>query len=529
MRPRSLLRIWPTLLCIALPLIDLAWNLTHLNIGLPDFYGLALPARAFALHGAWPQTPYFPALYPLLLVPFGLAGSVLVGGYILSAGGLILALLAVRRLTALLVGTGVSLSAVGTPVRASAIPPLGSPADSLTAVPTPDALTGVPTGLSALVILLAWIMPVWRVVAGSPSVDALYTGLGLWFLAAAVEVWLSGVGAARARPGPATAGPYRATATARGTARSTVIILWLAALILPLLRYHAIILVFPVLLGLLLCRPRARWTARAALLAGISGVVVNYVGYLLAYGELLPQVAQLQIRCGIEFEQHIHYPTPQALWDDYAAFAQHGRSTPLLEDYSVEQVAKHILKNWLMFLRQPAVLLALVLVILGARSIKLADPRLRATSQLPLILVSWLLFYILSLSLAYYTARAALLPCLVGLAVLSFLMTTPAMPIRYGLVAVLLLGYLAGSRFAVQDFQQRMHWTETSRSLWKWSINNEFGAQIPEQYLTPITQGLVWTEPWCMPWQPARRSGSWLSDPAIPPRLVEGWDLYTEQ
>jgi chromosome partitioning protein len=54
---------------------------------------------------------------------------------------------AYRALAQELVGTGVSLSAVGTPVRASAsVDRADAIADSLTAVPTADAINGVPTG-----------------------------------------------------------------------------------------------------------------------------------------------------------------------------------------------------------------------------------------------------------------------------------------------------------------------------------------------------------------------------------------------
>jgi hypothetical protein len=114
---------------IGLPLADLAWNLSHLNIGLADFYGLAAFAHGLVAHGMWPATPYFPPGYPLLLVPFGLVGSVLVGGYVLSAIGLCLALWALYRL---------------------------------------GREWGLARGTALLICMFAWLDPVYRPPAGSP-------------------------------------------------------------------------------------------------------------------------------------------------------------------------------------------------------------------------------------------------------------------------------------------------------------------------------------------------------------------------
>ncbi|MDQ3023667.1 MAG: hypothetical protein M3R04_04660, partial [bacterium] len=141
---------WTRVLLVVLPFVDLAWNHTHLNIGLADFYGLTLPAYGLVQNSAWPATPYFPAGYPLLLIPFGLLGSTLVGGYLLSAIGGTLALAAVRRLA---------------------------------------FEFGLSEGVATLCAVLAWIAPSFRIVAGSPSVDALFTGIALWFIWAAIRMW----------------------------------------------------------------------------------------------------------------------------------------------------------------------------------------------------------------------------------------------------------------------------------------------------------------------------------------------------
>jgi hypothetical protein len=488
---RALRHFLPATLCVLLPLLDLLWNLTHLNVGLPDFYGLALPARALALHGAWPQTPYFPALYPVLLVPFGLAGSVLAGGYVLSCCGLMLALFAVRRLFLVLA-----------------------------------ARSSNPALLASLVVLLAWLMPIWRVVAGSPSVDALYTGLGLWYLTAAVAAWRLTASRQAVQPagagGPAPSGPASNSQSAQpGPAASgsrpwphampLVVILWATALVLPLLRYHAVILVVPIA-AVLLTRIRGRWTALSILKAGLLAVVFNYLGYIIANGEPLPGVAALQVRCGIEFEQHIHYPTAQALWDDYANFAEHGRSTSLLADYSAGQLAAHIVRNLGMFLRQPAIVLAL-LGLVGVLLLRRRNPSLAMPAGTALLGL-WILLYCLSLSPAYYTARAALLPALAGLALSTSLMQYLSRPWQSVGLGLLVIGYGLGSSFALQDLAAR-------------SAAARLGSDALKASDNPLIHDSV-GNPWCLPFN-AGPPGSWLDDPAIPPDLREGWQVYDEE
>jgi hypothetical protein len=490
-RWRSLL---PLAGCVALPLLDLAWNLTHLNIGLSDFYGLALAARALALHGAWPQTPYFPVLYPLLLVPFGLGGSALVGGYVLSAGGLMLALFAVRRL----------------------------------------ALTLCPAAAgdcaAALVVPLAWLLPVWRVAAGSPSVDALYTGLGLWFITAAVTAWkaTSVLVAATSRP-PGDPSPGRDPASYSAPPRKafkglpTVIVLWLSAFLLPLLRYHAVVLVLPIAL-LLFLRVRGRWAAAAVLKSAVAALAFNYLGFVIANGQPLPAVAELQIRTGIELEQRLHFASPQELWDNYADLCDRTRSVPLLADYSVNQLGRHVAANLGMFLRQPAVVLALILVVVVAVAHQLSRRR-PGVPQFRLqpgeaLLALWLVLYCLALSLAYYTARAALLPALAGLAL--GLALAVRSPLRWKVPAclgVLLTGYLAASGFARADLASRTYYARASRELDRARAADgvEIDATLAgDTRLVPLRGNA-----WCLPYIAAH--GSWLDDPATPALLVGGW------
>src|SRR5438477_527854 len=85
-----------------------------------------------------------------------------------------------------------------------------------------------------------------------------------------------------------------------------------------------------------------------------------------------------------------------------------GRMVPVGADYGWARIAAHTLKSWLLFLRRPAVVAALLLW-LAALMLGRAPP-----GAAPLAL--WVLLYTLALSPAYYTPRAALLPVLAATA-----------------------------------------------------------------------------------------------------------------
>jgi len=442
---------------------DLVWNLTHLNIGLVDFYVLASFAHGLVAHGAWPATPYFPAGYPLLLVPAGLAGSALIGGYVLSAGGMALALWALYRL-ARLWGA--------------------APAWALTAV------------------VLGWLSPVCQVTAGSPSVDALYTGLGLWFLAAALALWLC-----RAPARDASAG-------AAALPRWALWGLYLPAAALPLLRYHAVVLLLPVLLVLLIWR-RSAWRLVLPVLAlTVLVVAFNQLSWRALYGEALPGVAALQVRTGIEHDTPQHYATPEELNRDYAALATRARTTPLSVDYSWAVIVQHTLHSWTYYLRRPAVVLAAAAVLLA----------LVLRAPLPagvLLSLLWLLGYTLALSPAYYTSRAALLPVLVALATLLAAVCALAerRAWRYAplIAAVVLVGGNAvASRFVRADYTRRT----TAAALLP-----RVDALVTEHGLAPdeviALDGELfprrdnpWTKTYAAFWR------GWPDDPAIRPAQV---------
>jgi hypothetical protein len=461
MRGVALLRL---ALILLLPAVDLAWNLLHLNIGLVDFYGLAVFARNFALHSVWPATPYYPAGYPLLLVPCGLAGSALTGGYVLSAVGLALTLWSAGKLS---------------------------------------RLWGLSRVEESIVIGLCWVAPVWRVVAGSPSVDALYTGLGAWFIVSALTI-LNQRGGEGNSQFWATAGLVAAPAACL------------------LLRYHALVLAAPVLVVMLLLgRRRARLLAAAALGVLLVAHGFNYLSYYAAFREQLRPAALVQVATGLELEDHARYATADGLWNDYAAFAGRVRNSSLLDVATVSRLFAHTGGNWIKFLRQPAVTLALALTALALALRRRMPPGL-------LLLALWIACYTLALSPAYYTARAAVLPAALGVcaafaagrSLLQRQWLWP--PALAGITGLLCLGYMAASQFARQDLSERRalasvsHWVDASVAAAGLTRDRVASA---DWRVLPLAQN-----PWAGPYLTV--SGSWLDDPAVKPAQRAGvWQV----
>lgn len=450
---------------LLLPASDLAWNLIHLNIGLADFFGVAVFAHGFAANGAWPATPYFPAGYPLLLIPWGLAGQsaagtlgVLIGGYVYSAIGMGLAYWAVYRLA---------------------------------------REFSLPRWAALLAVVLGWSAPVCRVVAGSPSVDALYTGFGLWFLAASIAVW-------RSRNTGLVASRWVNTGILTG------------ALVLPWIRYHSVLLLAPILIVLLISLPAARklvWSALAILLAVI---VFNFGSYRLAYGKPLASVVGIQIRCGLEQDLRLHYPTPEHYLAEYPAFCARARTAALTADYSFSQIVRHTARGWYGFMRRPAI----------AFSFALAGLLLLLRRPLPhgiALSLLWIACYTLCLSPAYYTPRAAALPVLLGVTVVLILASSLGST-RYLAAAVvvaaacLMLGYQLSNRYSNAEFAERRYFAAAS---------TEVAAYIEREGLV---RGNVVTSdwrvmplagnPWCLPY--AHTEMSWINDPEIDPKQAPG-------
>lgn len=439
---------------LVLPYVDYLWNIFHLNVGLQDFFALAAFARGMVENGAWPATPYFPAGYPLLLIPGGLTGSVLVWGYFLSAVGGAIALWALLHL----------LHELG--AKGWAMP---------------------------VALLAAWLMPAWRIPAGSPSVDMLYTGLGMWFLATCVYFWRNKF--AGAIPRWAMWGLLAAPA------------------LLTFLRYHALVLIVPVLVIMLVANHfKPRMLHLSVVLVAVVTAVNQLVPFMLL-GEAQPSATPLQIRSGLEFELHRDYPTPESIFQDYANFATETRAMSLVEHYGFGTIAKHTMKGWLKFMRRPAIAFALVLVIAA----------LVMHRRIPIglgILALWIPLYCLPLSIAYYTPRAATLPALAALCILFALVQS--VPARKGMwlagTAVLLAGgYWVSSAYCQLIFEERLKYHKLSSEfdqqvIGYFSIPN-FGGMSRQVLTNDDRIMLINYNRWCEPFM--NMSGSWATDPAI--------------
>ena len=445
--------------------IDLLWNFCQLNIGLADFFGVAVFSHGLTQNGAWPATPYFPIGYPLLLMPWGMLGERLGGtwgtlpsGYIYSACGMALAYWALYRLA---------------------------------------RTFGLPPAAGLLAMVLGWAAPIVRVAAGSPSVDALYSGLGLWFLAAALAIW---------RDPPAT------MAGARWLCAGIVA----SAIALPLIRYHSVILLAPVLLVLLIWRPRWRRLAVAGLACMIAVLAFNQASYYIAYSRPLASVVGIQIRSGLEQDLHLHYPTPEHYLAQYPDFCRHARTTPLTADYTRRQLIVHTLHGWYGFMRRPSV----------ALSIALLGLTLLLRRRLPIgamLAVAWIAGYTLSLSPAYFTQRAAALPVLLGVA-LSLALA--AQLLRRGLAlagamvagALLLAGYAMANRYSRAEFAERRYYAGASRDVERYIAEDALPRDkvvTSDWRVMPLT-----ANPWCLPY--AHTELSWIDDPEIDSRQRPG-------
>lgn len=454
---------------LLLPLLDLSWNIANFNSGLPDIFGLLAFARGFAESGVWPGTPYFPAGYPLLLIPFGLAGNALLGGYLLSAGGLMLALWALYRL-----------------VR----------------------VFDCPRWLGFVAVICGFLLPVYRLPAGSPSVDALFTGLGLWFLAAVIALWRQGGLADDTAENAAPDDKLRAL-TARQLAPWVGWGLVVPIVVLPLLRYHALILLLPVLLVLTLARPRARRVLLWPWAGLLCALAFNFVSWYAAYGEPMPGVVGIQMRCGLEFAYRVNYENPEYMYLDYIGMCEHARQSSVIADYGWPLVAKHTLRSWYLYLRRPPMVLMLGLALLTLLFRRRFVPGAG-------ILALWIPLYCLALSPAYYTPRGALLPALAA-AGLALVLATALIARRHlvwaGAAAALLLliGCSLAARYATAVFKERYHFAQLSSQFD--DLMREHGWSNAEVIATDVRVIPLRQSPWGLPF--AHTEMFWTDDPAV--------------
>lgn len=439
-----------------MPLLDLAWNLRHLNIGLVDFMGVSGFARGWAENHAWPATPYFPAGYPLLLAPFGYLGEamhrggVLQGGYILSAFGAVLLLAAVWRL---------------------------------------GRHWGLPDWWALCAVLLGWLSPEIRVSAGAPSPDMLASGAGACFFALACEAWDQGK----------TGG--------RGT-----LALALAGAASVFLRYHMLVLALPIALFLAF-RRHSRAAGLAALGGLAAAMLINHGVYWLQFHTPLLGSALIQVRTGLSFRYARPYISPRELFSRYPEFVAHCRSTPLFADYGPAEVGRHLALDWLQYLRRPAIVLA-AFAALGAILLR---RRLPGSQWLAL---AWLPLFTLALSPAYYVPRAAALPVSIAvtltMASARLLLPERQRAIQLLAAALLLCGFGLASRFALADFRLRLASAKACRALadvvqregLDWETMAQFSGYIYR------VEGNPWFKRgYCL-------HTTWLDDPAIRPEQL---------
>jgi len=282
-----------------------------------------------------------------------------------------------------------------------------------------------------------------------------------------------------------------------------------------------------VLIVLAWARPRLRGVLGPAWLAVVGAFLFNEASYYLHYGELTPSALAIQIRTGLEYRYGLSHPTPEALWHDYQQFCARARTGSLIADYGWPRLIEHTLRDWLMFLRRPPVALALLLVALAG----VATPR-RLPRGVGLVAL-WILAYSLVLSPAYYTARSAALPALVGLGLALALAFTLAERLLAGytarlalavVVAVLLAGSLAASRYAQLVWRERMHYAALSRQ-----IDGEL-ARLSASRSSVITNDVrvlpLTDNPWGLPF--AHTGMFWTDDPLVQFRQAPGLVHFSE-
>lgn len=297
---------------------------------------------ALADSGRLLVSPYFPPGYPLLVWVLVQAGLVA-----LNAGVLLAAL-----------GTGLSAGAVAYMAR-------------LWRLPAAPAL-----GLG----LLAATLPDVFEIGCNPHVDALYTGLGLVFISAALRALI-------ARP---NAGVWLSAL--------------LSAVLVLTLRWHAALLVAPVLL-VLLCVRRSRRLGLALLVCSLLAAGWCYWALYVTCGSL-ELAAGKQVAVGYVMRQPDGVDSMHAIYQNYDSFL------PQLPRFSWLQAADNIAANYVEFLTRKAVLIGAAAWLLALLIFRRCVPH----SAWLLLLIAG---YTLAVSPTYFTPRASALPELCGMLLLA--------------------------------------------------------------------------------------------------------------
>jgi hypothetical protein len=293
-------------------------------------------------HGRLLVSPYFPPGYPLLLWAVVQAGVTA-----LAAGAL--------------------LSACGTALSAGAVAYMGR-------------LWRLPAALALALGLLAASLPDLLQVAFNPHLDALYSGLAAVLIASALRTLI-------ARPNA-------------GVTISAV----LSATLLCTLRWHAVVLLAPVLL-VLLCVRQSRRLGWALLLCCLLALGWSYWALYATCGSL-ELATGTQVGIGEIMRQPGGAGFTEKLYQNYPAIA------PQLPRFDWFMAADNAWANWPIFLTRKAVLLGV-----GAWLLVLLIRRRCAPQAwwLPVFIAG----YTLTLSTTYFTPRASALPELCGIMLLA--------------------------------------------------------------------------------------------------------------
>jgi len=298
---------------------------------------------ALADKGRLLVSPYFPPLYPLLVWAVVQAG-----------------------VTAL--NAGVLLSALGTALSAGGVSYMAR----LWRLPAAPAL-----GLG----LLAASLPDVFEIAFNPHLDALYTGLAVVFIAAALRALI-------AKPN---------TGVGIAAVLSTAMLLTL--------RWHAVILVLPVML-VLLCMKRARRVGLAMLIAAAVALGWSYWTLYVTCGSV-HLAGWVQVLVGTEYRQLGPQQAVYNIYHDYPQFLSQG---PARVDWLLAW--ENIKANYVEFLTRKSILIGAGVWLLAL----IFWQRCAAHSFWLVLLIAG---YTLPISAAYFTPRASALPELCGLLLLA--------------------------------------------------------------------------------------------------------------
>lgn len=365
--------------------------------------------------GALTVTPYFPPGFPILL-------------WLVVHCGL-------TALTA-----GMLLSALGTALSAGALTYLAR-------------RFGLPAAPALALGLVGATIPVVFQIAFNPHLDALYTGLSLTLIAAAFRLMAD-----------------------KPHASSTFVFALCVALLLTF-RYHAVLVVIPVIVAVLINRrASARRAALIALAVALIAIAWVYWAMYVTYGHYV-SAATTQVATGKVYRE---LPPNQeiAIFEDYAAWL---KSAPPV---SGADILAGIRANWPIFLVRKPVLAGLAAWLLALLFFRRWPPGT--------LLVPFILLYTLAVSPTYFTPRASALTELAGLALVAAAlgmlvqagMDKPGSPRRLRLSpaltgALVFVAALGGLAYNVY---------REERLVEEWSAQRKAVARV-EEYLARTTPG----------------------------------------